>query len=82
VEFGRGKREFGAAIHRSAVLATVQGVEGVVAARITTFETPNGPAEDQGRLPAPLPAIVNGTFQQGGLLFIDIANVTVSEMPA
>jgi hypothetical protein len=78
--FGWAKREFGAAIFRSSVLAVVQGVEGVIAARLTAFVTPNGPAEDHGRLPAPVPAFVNGKFEKGGLLAIEAANVTFSEM--
>ena len=55
--FGAAVRPFARAVHRSEVLATVQNVPGVVAARLVTF-TSAGAAEDaQGRLPCPGPRV-------------------------
>lgn len=81
LRFGRGARRFGEALHRSAVLAAVHDVEGVVAARLTEFVIPDGPAEDQGRLPCPAPAIDDdGAFVEAGLLSIDADAVKFAEM--
>jgi predicted phage baseplate assembly protein len=78
--FGRELRAFGAPLYRSAVIAEIQRVEGVVAASLTTFEVPGGPAEDDGRLSCPLPSMVDGTFVRGGLLSIDPDDVEFTEM--
>jgi uncharacterized phage protein gp47/JayE len=78
--FSRAARGFGEALHESAVLAAAQGVEGVVAARITAFTLSNGPPAVDGRLLSPAPAITGGLFTPAGLLSIDPAAVTFTEM--
>jgi hypothetical protein len=78
--FGPAQRGFGEALPRSAILAALQSVEGVVAARITELSLPNGPAETYGRLPCPVPRIENGAFAPAGLLSIDADAVKFEEM--
>lgn len=78
--FGRRVRDFGQALHRSAVLAVVQGVEGVMAARLATFLLPGGPAESEGRLLCPGPTLVDGVFSKAGLLSIDPNQTQFVEM--
>jgi uncharacterized phage protein gp47/JayE len=68
--FGRAARRFGEALPRSAVLAALHDVEGVVAARLTVFAIPNGPPESEDRLLCPAPTFVNGQFVKAGLLSI------------
>lgn len=78
--FSRAARRFGAALHRSQVLAIVQGVEGVLAATLPIFVLPGGPPESDGRLLAPAPAIVDGVFTPAGLLAVDPAAIEFGEM--
>jgi hypothetical protein len=78
--FSRSVRAFGEALHESAVLAVVQGVEGVVAARIAAFALPAGPPAVDGRLLCPAPAIANGQFTPAGLLSIDPDDLVFLEM--
>ena len=78
--FGRAARNFGEALPRSAVLAAVQPVAGVVAARLDVFALPGGPPESEGRLLCPAPSMSGGTFKQAGLLSIDPASVQFAEM--
>ena len=78
--FGRAVRAFGQGLHRSEVLAVVQGVEGVLAANLTAFSLPGGPPEVDGRLIAPLPRLDGGVFNPAGLLSIDPAQVQFGEM--
>lgn len=77
--FGRAARNFGEALHRSAVLAAVQSVEGVIAATLPIFAVPGG-VESEGRLLCPAPTMSGGTFIKGGLLSIDPAIVQFVEM--
>jgi hypothetical protein len=79
-QFGRAARNFGEALFRSAVLAAVQGVDGVLAATLPVFALPNGPPENAGRLLCPAPAVVGGAFRQAGLLSIDPNQVQFAEM--
>jgi hypothetical protein len=78
--FGRPVRAFGAALHRSEVLAALHEVEGVVAARLTQFVRSDGPAEDKARLLCPAPAMVDGSFAEAGLLSIAAADVQFVQM--
>ncbi len=76
--FGRAARNFGEALHRSAILATVHKVEGVIAARLPVFARTDAgsPPESEGRLlcPGPTPA------DKAGLLSIDPAQIQFTEM--
>jgi hypothetical protein len=78
--FSRSVRAFGEALHESAVLAAVQGVKGVIAARIAAFALPAGPAAVDGRLLCPAPTIANGQFTPAGLLSIDPNDLIFLEM--
>jgi len=78
--FGRAARRFGEALHRSAVLAAIHDIDGVIAARLSVFAIPGGPPEDQGRLICPVPSIVDGAFVEGGLLSIDADAIEFEEM--
>jgi Baseplate J-like protein len=78
--FSRAARAFGEALHESAVLAAVQEVDGVVAARIAGFALPGGPAAVDGRLLCPAPMLVNGVFTRAGLLSIDADTLVFTEM--
>jgi hypothetical protein len=78
--FGRAARNFGEALHRSAVLATVQSVDGVIATRLMAFLTPNGLPENYGRLLCPAPTMTGEVFSKAGLLSIDPATVQFTEM--
>lgn len=78
--FSRAARGFGEALHVSAVLAAVQEVSGVVAARITNFAVPNGPPAVDGRLLCPAPTLTNGVFAPAGLLSIDTDALVFTEM--
>ena len=80
LRFGRAARRFGEALHRSAVLAAMHEVPGVIAARLTTFALQDGPAEQDGRLLCPGPTVVNGEISPAGLLSIDAGAVQFSEM--
>jgi predicted phage baseplate assembly protein len=79
-DFGRASRGFGEALARSAVLASVQRVDGVVAARLDTFALPAGPAEADGRLLCPAPSFDASGFKPAGLLSINPDNVSFTEM--
>lgn len=78
--FGRSARGFAEALHESAILAAVQAVPGVVAARIQALAIPGGPAAADGRLLSPAPSLAGGLFQPAGLLAIDPAAVLFTEM--
>ncbi|OLL27489.1 hypothetical protein BTH42_32105 [Burkholderia sp. SRS-W-2-2016] len=78
--FAALQRRFGEALHRSAVLAALQSVEGVLAARLDTFALPDGPAERDGRLLCPIPHIDKGQFVAAGLLVVDADAVQFVEM--
>jgi hypothetical protein len=79
--FGRAARNFGEALHRSAVLAAVQSVEGVIAARLDAFFIQEGPSQTaDGRLLCPGPTFVNGVFSPARLLSVDPGGVQFVEM--
>jgi hypothetical protein len=78
--FGRPVRAFGAALHRSEVLAALHEVEGVVAANLTQFVLSDGTAEEEGRLLCSAPAMVNRSFVEAGLLSIAAPDVQFVEM--
>ncbi|WP_227243355.1 baseplate J/gp47 family protein [Paraburkholderia caribensis] len=73
--FAAVRRRFGEALHRSAVLAALQSVEGVLAARLDTFALPGGPAESEGRLLCSVPHLDDGQFVAAGLLVVDADTV-------
>ena len=85
-DFGRRVRPFGVAVHRSQVLATVQGVSGVrgaVVRSLTAGDPPDTVTEDAlGRLPCPGPAFVPGTarLRPARLLSASAARVTFTEL--
>jgi hypothetical protein len=79
--FSRAARAFGEALHESAILAAVQGVTGVIAARIAAFALPNGMPAVDGRLLCPAPVMANGQLTPAGLLSIDPATILFAEMP-
>ena len=79
-KFGRAARNFGEALHRSAVLAAVQQVEGVLAATLTVFALPGGPPESEGRLLCPAPLMSSGVFRQAGLLSLNPGQIQFAEM--
>ncbi|NUU19597.1 hypothetical protein HP550_20325 [Cellulomonas humilata] len=78
--FGRSAMGFGRAIHRSEVLATVQGVPGVVAARLTSLSAPGVVEDAQGRLPSGGPRLIGGVFEPARLLSVQGAALTLTEM--
>jgi hypothetical protein len=78
--FSRSARRFGEALHRSAVIAAVQGVDGVIAARLAVFQA-TGIVDIDGRLLCPVPGFdTNHIFIKAGLLAIDAAAVSFVEM--
>jgi Baseplate J-like protein len=79
-QFGRAARNFGEALHRSAILAAVQAVDGVVAARLVDFSVPDGPPESEGRLLCPAPTMSGGVFTKAGLLSVDPGQIQFVEM--
>jgi len=78
--FSREVRAFGEALHESAVLAAVQEVEGVIAARIAGFALPSGLPAVNGRLLCPAPMLTAGLFTPAGLLSIDPDTLVFAEM--
>jgi hypothetical protein len=78
--FGRAARRFGEALHRNALLAAIHDVEGVIAARLTTFVLPGGPLENEGRLLCPAPSMVDDVFVKAGLVAIHPNTVQFAEM--
>jgi len=78
--FSRAARAFGEALHESAVLAAVQEVEGVIAARIAGFALPSGLPAVDGRLLCPAPMLTAGLFTPAGLLSIDPDTLVFAEM--
>jgi predicted phage baseplate assembly protein len=76
--FGRAARNFGEALHRSAILATVHKVEGVIAATLPVFAlaAAGSPPESEGRLLCPGPTPTN----KAGLLSLDPAQIQFTEM--
>ena len=80
LDFGRAARNFGEALHRSAILAAIHKVEGVIAATLPVFMGPNGELEDEGRLFCPVPTLEGDAFTAGGLLSIDPNQIQFAEM--
>lgn len=84
--FAPAVRPFGQALHRAQVLAAAQAVPGVLAARLTAFALPSGPAESEGRLLCPLPRFEDQPppapplFRRAGLIALADAALTFSEM--
>lgn len=78
--FGREARGFGQGLHESEILAAVQQVEGVIAARIVSLEIADGEGAVDGRLLSPAPALTGGTFTPAGLLSIDPGDIAFQEM--
>lgn len=84
--FAPAARPFGLALHRAQVLAAAQAVPGVLAARLTAFALPAGPAESEGRLLCPLPRFEDQpppappAFRRAGLIALAEAALTLSEM--
>jgi len=81
-DFGRPVRRFGEAVHRSQVLACVQGVPGVVAALLREFSAPGVTVDDQGRLPCPGPVLTDTAFTPARLLSVAAADVRFTELPS
>ncbi|MEH0823813.1 MULTISPECIES: baseplate J/gp47 family protein [unclassified Micromonospora] len=85
-DLGRAARRFGEAVHRSQVLATVQGVPGVVAALLTKFSATDVTTgveviEDaEGRLRCPGPRLTDGLFAKAGLLSVSAEAITFTEL--
>jgi hypothetical protein len=79
-DFGRPMRRFGEAVHRSQVLACVQGVAGVVAALLTGFSAPGVVVDGQGRLPCPGPVLTDTVFTPARLLSVAAADVGFTEL--
>jgi hypothetical protein len=78
--FSREARGFGEALHESEVLAEVQKVEGVIAARIEAFALADGTGAASGRLLSPAPKLVAGLFRPAGLLSLAEADISFTEM--
>ncbi len=81
-DFGRQARRFGEAVHRSQVLACVQGVPGVLAALLTGFSATGVVVDDQGRLPCPGPVLTDAGFTPARLLSVAGADVHFAEFPS
>jgi predicted phage baseplate assembly protein len=81
-DFGRPARRFGEAVHRSQVLACVQGVPGVLAALLTGFSATGVTVDDQGRLPCPGPVLTDAGFTPARLLSVASADVRFAELPS
>ncbi|NAZ73953.1 hypothetical protein GTQ99_00710 [Kineococcus sp. T13] len=77
--FGRAAVEFGRAIHRSEVLATVHGAPGVVAARVTGLSAPGVVEDAEGRLLSRGPRLAGGVFEPAGLLSVPGSAVSFTE---
>lgn len=84
--FAPAVRPFGRALHMAEVLAAAQAVTGVLAARITAFALPGGPAPDAGRLLCPLPRFeapqpgAIPVFRPAGLIALTNDSLSFSEM--
>ena len=78
--FGKPARRFGEALHRSQVLATVQGILGVDAAMLTGFTAPGVAEDEHGRLPCPGPAFTGSVFQPARLLSVSPEAVQFAEL--
>ena len=81
-DFGRPARRFGEAVHRSQVLACVQGVPGVLAALLTGFSATGVAVDDQGRLPCPGPVLSDAGFTPARLLSVTSTDVHFAELPS
>lgn len=57
-DFGKPVRPFGTAVHRSQIIATVQGVPGVTAVMLSRFSAQGVAPDAEGRLPCPGPVLV------------------------
>ncbi|MFG2106458.1 baseplate J/gp47 family protein [Micromonospora chersina] len=83
-DFGRAARRFGEAVHRSQVLATVQGVPGVVAVLLATLSAKGAKEEAkedaEGRLPCPGPRLTGAGFEQARLLSVSAEAITFKEL--
>jgi hypothetical protein len=86
-QFGAPQRRFAEGLPRSAVLAAVQAVPGVIGAMIAAFSL-GGAQADNGRLLAPAPSALRDpatgviTYGLAGLLSIDPAQISFQERPA
>jgi hypothetical protein len=79
-DFGRPVRRFGEPVHRSQVLACVQGVPGVVAALLRGFSAPGVAVDAQGRLPCPGPVLTDTGFTPARLLSVAAGDITFTEL--
>ena len=73
--FGAAARPFARAVHRSEVLACVQDVEGLVAARLVSFSATGVVEDAQGRLPCPGPEASSTGFVPARRLSLDAAGI-------
>ncbi|MBA2954133.1 hypothetical protein GON03_07355 [Nocardioides sp. MAH-18] len=73
--FGAAARPFARAVHRSEVLACVQDVEGVVAARLVSFSAIGVVEDAQGRLPCPGPEASSTGFVPARRLSLAAAGI-------
>jgi len=79
--FGPARRNFGEALTRSSVMATIQRVPGVLATTVSGFTTSLNEPEDEGRLFAPVPYLdKSGTFHRAGLIHIAASGISFEEM--
>lgn len=78
--FSREARGFGEALHESAVLAEIQKVGGVIAARIASFSLLDGTVAINGRLLSPAPTLTGDIFTPAGLLSLAEADILFTEM--
>ena len=80
--FSRARRQFGQPLTRSEILAAVQNVDGVVAARISAFAVAGGAQETGEQLLSPAPEMKAGGVTLAGLLWVDRDKLTFEEMRA
>ncbi|MBN3496376.1 baseplate J/gp47 family protein [Arthrobacter pascens] len=74
-QFGAAGRPFARAVHRSEILAFVQNVEGVVAARLVSFSATGVVEDAQGRLPCPGPEAPSTGFMPARRLSLAAAGI-------
>lgn len=77
--FSVKRRNFGEALHRSAVVAEAQRVPGVVAVTLPVFALDGVPADADGRLPCAGPRY-DGSFHEAELLAIEASSVQFEEL--
>ncbi|MDD7942412.1 baseplate J/gp47 family protein [Actinomycetospora lutea] len=80
-DLGPAARPFATAVHRSQVLASVQRVPGVVAARLTGFSAAGVVEDAEGRLPCPGPSLTATGVAPAALLSVRSADVEFQEFP-